>query len=123
MRRSIPREERKNEEERNSVSKIEKAVENGQNSTVKIRRCTGKHYDKMPMHYGESLKTGAVSGGHIWNPPMECTHRVLVHVKTGDRWIDCHACRSCKNHCGDKQNPACKFEKMVHSIQTPRRRN
>lgn len=123
MRRSIPKEERENKEIRNSVSKNENQNINGQNSTIKIRRCTGTYHNDSHMHYGESLKTGATSGGHIWNPPLECINRVFVHMKTGDRWVDCATCKSCKNYCGDKQNPACTLENVVRLIKTSRRRS
>lgn len=47
-----------------------------------------------PMQYHASRVTGKMSGGCFWNPPQDCTGRILNYHN--ERWVQVWTCRTCK---------------------------
>lgn len=84
-----------------------------------------KQGETLPMAYGISRRTGAVSGGHFWNPPEDCEKRVLHDGK--DRWVDAYSCLHCKRRnagCPAKEcNHKLTHEEILQQVYRPRRRS
>lgn len=49
-----------------------------------------KHLD-LPMQYGASRISGQFAGGYFWNPPANCSGRVVLYFD--ERWVSVCLCR------------------------------